>query len=146
MKKLLVAIDDCEVTTIESPAMQRVIELAGAFSSRVWLLHVVPEPRPGPFNVDRKALREGFADEFHHEHQHLQQLAQCLRVRGVDSCALLVEGPPVDTILEKSKQLGVDLVILVCRKHGSLFGALTGAPRERLLGRCPRPIMFVPEG
>jgi nucleotide-binding universal stress UspA family protein len=145
VKKLLVAIDDCESTTTGSRSMQHVVELGRAFSSRVWLLHVVPESRPGPFNVDRKSLREGSASELHHEHQHILQLAQCLRVRGIDTCALLIEGPPVETILEKHRQLETDLIILVCRKHGSLMGALTCAPRERLLAGCPCPILYIPE-
>jgi nucleotide-binding universal stress UspA family protein len=145
VKKLLVAIDDCESTTTGSPSMQHVVELARALSSRVWLVHVVPEPRPAPFNLDRKSLREGSASELHHEHQHLQQLAQCLRVRGIDACALLVEGPTVETILKKYRQLEADLIVLVCRKHAPLLGALTCSPRERLLAGCPCPILYLPE-
>jgi nucleotide-binding universal stress UspA family protein len=145
VKKLLVAIDDCESTTMGSQSMQHVVELARALSSRVWLVHVVPEPRPAPFNLDRKSLRAGSASELHHEHQHLQQLAQCLRVRGIDACALLVEGPTVETILKKYRQLEADLIVLVCRKHAPLLGALTCSPRERLLAGCPCPILYLPE-
>jgi hypothetical protein len=91
VKNILVAIDDCEATTIASPILQRAIELAGAFSSKVWILHVVPHPGEAPFNVDSRLLRREVAAELRHEHGFLQHLAQGLRDRGIDATALLFE-------------------------------------------------------
>ena len=144
MKKLLVAIDSCEATTIASPIMERTIELASAFSSKVWLLHVVPKPRHEPFNVDSKTLRREVAAEFRHEHEFLQHLAQCLRDRAVDATALLVQGGIIKTILKESQRLEIDLIVLGCHGHGLLYGALTDVTDEGLLSKCARPIMFVP--
>jgi nucleotide-binding universal stress UspA family protein len=124
--------------------MKQTLELANAFSSKVWVLHVVPPPRQPPFNVDSKTLRREVAAEFHHEHEFLQQFAQCLRDREIEATALLVEGATVNTILKESDRLDIDLVILGCHKHGLLYGALLEVTEEGLLGKCPRPIMFVP--
>jgi nucleotide-binding universal stress UspA family protein len=144
VKNILVTIDSCEATTIASPIMERTIELANAFSSKVWVLHVVAHSRQEPFNVDSKTLRRELAAEFRHEHEFLQHLAQCLRDRAVDATALLVEGATIKTILKESKRLDIDLIVLGCHEHGVLYGALTDITGEGLLGKCARPVMFIP--
>jgi hypothetical protein len=65
--------------------MERTLDLASAFSSNVWILHIVPRSRQPPFNIDSKTLRQEVAAELHHEHEFFQQLAQCLRDRDVDA-------------------------------------------------------------
>ena len=145
MKRLLVAVDNCEATTMASPLMERTLELAGAFSSKVWILHVAPSShQPAPFNVDSRALRHGAADELCNEHEFLQGLAQCLRDRGIDARALLIEGPTIRTLLKEAQRQEIDLIVLGCHKHGALYGALLEFTEEGLLSKCPCPIMFVP--
>jgi nucleotide-binding universal stress UspA family protein len=124
--------------------VERTLELASAFSSKVWLLHVVPTSREPPFNVDSKTLRQEVAAELRHEHDFLQHLAQCLRDREIDATALLVEGATIRTMLKESDRLDIDLIVLGCRRHGRLFGALMDATEESMLSKCPRPIMFIP--
>jgi nucleotide-binding universal stress UspA family protein len=144
VKNILVAIESCETITIASPIMQRVLELAGAFSSKVWVLHVVPHGRQPPFNVDDRTLRREIAAEFRHEHEFLQHLAQCLRDRDIDATALLVQGATIRTILKESERLDIDLLVLGCHRHGLLYGALLDTTEEGLLSKCPRPIMLIP--
>ncbi|MEN8133458.1 MAG: universal stress protein, partial [Pseudomonadota bacterium] len=74
----------------------------------------------------------------------LQQLAQCLRDRDIDTKAMLVEGATIKTLLKESERLDVDLIVLGCHKHGLLYGAIMDVTEEGLLSKCPRPIMFVP--
>ena len=145
MKNLLVAIESCEAITIASPIMQHTLELARAFSSKVWILHVVPHAGQAPFNVDSRTLRREVAAEYRHEHEFLQHLASCLRDRDIDATALLVEGKPVKMILKESERLNIDLVILGCHRHGPFYCALLDATDEGLLGKCQRPIMLIPE-
>ena len=144
MKNILVAIESCETTTIASPIVERTLELARAFSSKVWILHIVPHTREAPFNVDSKTMRSEMAAELRHQHEFLQYLAQCLRDRGADATALLVEGATIKTLLEESERLDIDLIILGCHRHGMLYGALMDVTEEGMLSRCARPIMFVP--
>ena len=144
MKNILVAIDDCETTTITTPIMEKTLELASAFSSKVWILHIVPHPGQPPFNIDNRILRQEVAAELRHEHKFLQHLAQGLRDQGIDATALLIEGAITRTILKESDRLDIDLIILGCHKHGLLYGALMEFTEEGLLSKCPRPIMFIP--
>ena len=144
VKNLLVAIDDCEATTIESQLMTQTIQLARAFSSKVWVLHIAARSNQVPFSVDRTLLRQEAAAELRHEHTALQRLTQGLRDRNIEASALLLEGPVIKTILEKTEHLAIDLIILGCHRHGLLYGALMEFTEEGLLSKCPRPIMFVP--
>lgn len=124
--------------------MERTIELAHAFSSNVWILHVAPKSHKTPFNVDNKALRREVASELHKEHEFLQYLAKCLRDRDVEATALLVEGATIKTILHESDRLNIDLIVLGCHKHVGLYGALMDGTEEGLLSKCSHPILFVP--
>ncbi len=144
MNNILVAIESCETTTIASPIVEKALELAGAFSSKVWVLHVVPPPRQ-PYNIDSKISRHALSEELHHEHEFLQHLAKCVQNKGVDASALLVEGPIISTILNESERLEIDLIVLGCHRHGMLYGALMDITEEGLLSKCTRPIMFIPE-
>jgi len=144
VKNILVAIDDHEAATLASPIIARTLELATAFSSKVWLLHIVPPARQPPFNIDEDVLRKEMSGELRHEHRFLHHLAQSLRERHIDATALLVEGPVVRTILDESARFDIELIILGCHRHGLLFGALTEFTEEGLLSKCPRPIMFIP--
>ena len=145
MKKILMAIESCETTTIASPIVEKTLELAGAFSSKVWVLHVAPPSRQHPYNVDSKISRDAISGELRHEHEFLQHLARCMENKNVNATALLVEGPIINTILNESERLGVDLVVLGCHRHGMLYGALMEDTEEGLVSKCTRPIMFIPE-
>ena len=145
MKNILVAVDDIENTSITSPIMERTLELACAFSSKVWILHVVPHTHQNtPFNIDTSVLRREVAAELHEQHTFLQNLAQSMRDRDVNAKALLIEGATIKTILKESERLDIDLIILGCFRHSLLYGVLTEFTEEGLLSKCPRPIMFIP--
>jgi nucleotide-binding universal stress UspA family protein len=125
--------------------MEQTLELAGAFSSKVWIVHIVPDARrPTPFNVDSKVLRHEVATELCKEHKFLQSLAQSMRDHDIDAKALLIEGATIRTILSESDRLNIDLIVLGCHRHGLLYGVLMEFTEEGLLSKCPRPIMFVP--
>lgn len=145
MKNILVAIDDIETTTIASPIMQQASELAHAFSGRMWIIHIVPQTRePGPFNVDDRVLRHEGAAELGSEHEFLQTLARCVRDRGIEAKALLLEGATVRTILKESERLAIDLIVLGCHRHRVPYGVLAEFTEEGVLGNCTCPIMYVP--
>ena len=137
-------VEDCETTTITSSIVEKTLEVS-TFSSKVWVLHVAPPSHPSPYNVDSKTFRHDVASEFCHEHDFLQHLAQCMRNKNnIDVTALFVRGSTINTVLEESERLVIDLVVLGCQKHGQLFSALMDDTDESLLAKCSRPIMFVP--
>ncbi len=144
MKNILMAIEDCETTTTASPIVEKTLELASAFSSKVWILHVAPPSRQSPYNVDNKVFRHEVATELRHEHDFLQQLAKCMQSEKIEVTALLLQGSIISTILQESERLDIDLLVLGCHKQGLLYSALMDDTDEGLLAKCTRPIMFVP--
>ena len=144
VKNILMTIEDCETTSISSPIVEKTIELASAFSSKVWILHIVPPSRQSPYNVDNKMFRHEVATELRHEHDFLQHLAKCMQDENIEATALLVQGSIMSTILQESERLVIDLVVLGCHKQGLLYSALMDDTDEGLLAKCSRPIMFVP--
>jgi nucleotide-binding universal stress UspA family protein len=144
VKNILMTIEDCETTSIASPVVEKTLELASAFSSKVWILHIVPPSRQPPYNVDNKMFRHEVATELRHEHDFLQHLAKCMQNDNIDVTALLVQGSIISMILQESERLGIDLVVLGCHKQGLLYSALMDDTDEGLLAKCYRPIMFVP--
>ena len=144
MKNILVAIEDCQSTTIASPLIKQAIELASAFSGKVKILHVVPQSRQYPFNIDKKIIRDEIAHELHDEHKCLQQLTKRLRDQNVDATSLLVEGAVIKTILHEAKRLDIDLIILGRHRHGVLYSTLMNGTEENLLKKCACAVMFVP--
>jgi len=144
VKNILMTIEDCETTTIASSVVEKTLELASAFSSKVWILHIVPPSRQSPYNVDNKMFRHEVATELRHEHDFLQHLAKCMQDVNIDVTALLVQGSIISTILQESERLDIDLAVLGCHKQGLLYSALMDDTDEGLLAKCSRPIMFVP--
>ena len=144
MKNILMTVEDCETTTIASPIVEKTLELASTFSSKVWILHIVPSTNQSPYNVDNKMFRRDVATEFCQEHDFLQHLAKCMRDKNIDASALLVQGSILSTILAESERLVIDQVILGCHKHGQLFSAMMNDTDENLLAKCSFPILFVP--
>jgi nucleotide-binding universal stress UspA family protein len=146
VKNILVAIDDIAGTTATSAVIARAVELARAFSSKVWLVHVVPPGRATtPFTVPREVLRGQVATELCHEHKSMQHLAQHLRDNDIVSTGLLVEGATVKMILAEADRLNADLIIVGSHSHGLLYRALLDGTGERLLNESSRPVLFVPE-
>jgi len=144
VKRILLTIKDFETTTITSPIVEKTAELAGYCSSKVFLIHITPPPRHSPFNVDSEVFRREIANELRHEHKSLQQLANCMREKNIDTTALLVHGPVIKTILQEAERLAIDLVILGRHKHGHLYSALMDDTEEGLLAKSTCPVMFVP--
>ena len=145
MKTIVVAIENIEGTDLASPLIVHTMKLAAKFSSKVWLVHVVPRLGTTPFTVPRELLRDGAATELHHEHNRLQHLTGTMRDRGINAAALLVEGSTVKTILDEADRLDADLLILASHSHSLLYRTLLDGTEERLLNKSKRPVLFVPE-
>ena len=145
MKSILVAIDEVQDVTADTALIQRSMALARAFSSRVWLVHVVPRPGITPFNVEREVLRKESAAELRHEHAALQRLAGQLRARGIDATALMVQGPTVKTLIQQAERHDADIVLVTCHRHSRLYRALLEDAGQRLLQASSRPVLFVPQ-
>ena len=91
-ENVLMTIGDCETITIASSIVEKTLELASVFSSKVWILHIAPPSHQSPYNVDNKMFRNDVASKFRRKHNCLQHLAKCMQDLNIDATALLVQG------------------------------------------------------
>lgn len=137
---LLVPIDFSDVTPRVLDAAKN---LAGAFQSRVVLLHISePEPdfvgfEPGPVSV-----RASVAKEFHAEHKQLEDAKAAFT--GIEVTALHIQGPTVEKILSEADRQGADMIVLGSHGHGALHNLLTGSVAGGVLKSAPCPVLVVP--
>ena len=134
---ILVAID-------LSSASQRILDkaktLALALPAKVCLLHVIE----GDLDfLDLEPDLQG-SQEFPREHKDLQKEVDVLRESGIDTKGLLSQGSVVDLILQKSKQLGVDIIVIGTHGHGGVHHMIFGSVSEGVLRSSACPVLVIP--
>ena len=140
--KLLAALDF-------SPATPAVLREARAWALRLhaplWLIHIAePDPDFIGYKAGPDTVRDAMARKFHREHQQLETAAKELRDAGVDTTALLLQGPTADTILKEADRLGVDAILMGTRARGALREFIAGSVCKQVLHGATRPVLLVP--
>ncbi|MEL0586459.1 MAG: universal stress protein [Candidatus Thiodiazotropha sp. (ex. Lucinoma kazani)] len=140
--KLLVAVDLSDSTQI---IVKKAEEIAKAFSAKVWILHnAEPEPDVLEFRADPQAARESLAEKFHCEHRQIQEIAKRLRKEGLETTALLVHGPTIETILKEASDLDVDMIVVGTHGRSAMYQLLVGSVSKGILHQSRCPILVVP--
>jgi len=140
--KLLVAIDFSEVTEL---ILEKVEEIALKTGAKVWLIHVVrPEPDFIGYEVGPDSERNFMAKRFRDKHVKIQEVSEKLKKRGINITPLLVQGPTVETIIEKAKKLNVDMIVSGSHGHGKMFYIMVGSTSKGLIKKSPIPMLIIP--
>jgi len=120
-------------------------EIARAVSAKLWLLHIAePEPDFIGFHVGPQSVTDSYSQKFRREHRQIQDIADRLRREGVDTTALLVQGPTVETILLKAAKLDADMIIAGTHGRGAMYQLLVGSVSEGILHGAKCPTLIVP--
>ncbi|HEX5363846.1 MAG TPA: universal stress protein [Gallionella sp.] len=140
--KILVAVDLADAT---EKVVNKVEELAPLLSAAVWLLHVAePEPDFVGLDVGPQHVRDALSNVFHHEHVQIQQIAERLRSRGIDTTALLVQGATAEGILQEAAKLQVDMIVLGSHGSGAVRQIVLGSVSAGVLQKSACPVLLVP--
>ena len=140
--KIVVAIDLSEST---DRIINEVKEFAASRSAKIWLLHVAsPEPDFVGLDVGPQSERDALAEKFHREHAQLQQLADRLRAADLETTALLVQGPTIETLLNEVTKLGANLVVVGSHGKGAMYQLLVGSISEGVLRKAECPVLVIP--
>lgn len=141
MKKILAAIDFSEATP---RLMEQAEKLALGLGAHLWLVHVEPpDPEFVGYDAGPQSVRNGVAREIHRDHQTLQDLADNCRAVGVETTALLLQGPSADAITGKAEELGVDFIIMGSHGRTGLRKLLMGSVSEQVMREAHCPVMVV---
>lgn len=142
MKNIIVAIafDQKELVLIDHAE-----KYARAEGAKVWIIHcAAPDPEFVSLKISSEYERNTRADELREEHRFIQELADGLNDKGVEAESLLIQGPAVETILEKSAELKADLIISGLHEHGLMYNVIIGNTALGLLKNAKIPVLTVP--
>lgn len=142
MKNILVSIDFNEQ---EDFLMDKAYELAKAFDSKIWLVHIAaPDPDFVGYDVGPQYIRDTRADDLRAEHKLLQDYAQILEDKGVRAEGLLVQGATVEMLLKEAKKLSTDLIITGHHDHNFIYKAFIGSISDEIIKDSKIPVLMVP--
>ena len=142
MKTVIIAIDFSDVTT-------KLLTAAKEFTkgeTKVYLIHVAaPEPDFVGYGVGPEYIRNDRAKELLEEHGMLNEYKEQLLNEGVETEALLIGGPTVETLLAEIDKLQADLFIIGRKGHSKLYDLVMGSVCKDILPKLKIPTLVVPE-
>ena len=139
---ILVAID---LSNASQKILDKAKTLAIALSAKVCLLHVIEgEPDFLDDEPDLQNSSDQGQQELPQEHNDLQKEIDGLRQSGIEAKGLLSQGSVVDTILQKSKQLEIDIIIVGTHGHGGVHHMIFGSVSEGVLRNTSCPVLVIP--
>ena len=140
--RILVPTDFSEPATA---ALKWATALAREFGSRLYLLHVVPEPYAYPWGTELSTLplNDILAQSEEAARQRLTELAAETKLPAGQVTTRAVVGTPVDQVLALVKDEQIDLVVLGTHGRGLVGHLLLGSVAERVVRRSPVPVLTV---
>lgn len=143
MSHILAGID---FSPVSEAVVREAERLAGAGDgAQVTLLHVAaPDPEFVGYDAGPQTVRDARATELRREHATLGAWADAIRSRGIETRAVLVAGPTVDTILGKAREVGASTIILGSHGHGRLYDAIVGSVSAGVIRDATCPVLVVP--
>lgn len=116
-----------------------------ALGAKVWVTHVVaPQSEFRAYGGGPRTDRNVAALELRQEHRLVQAAAAAMREDGLEAVGLMIEGPPVRTILDEAGRLEVDLIIIGSHGYGAVFSALLGSVSAGVVRKAACPVLVVP--
>ena len=142
IKRILVPTDFSEPA---DAALKWAATLAREFDSRLYLLHVVPEPYAYPWGTELSTLplNDILAQSEEAARQRLGELAAETKLPAAQLSTSAVVGTPVDQVLALIKNEQIDLVVLGTHGRGLVGHLLLGSVAERVVRRSPVPVLTV---
>jgi len=139
---ILVALD---LSSASQKILDKAKTLAIALPAKVCLLHVIEgEPDFLDDEPDLQNSSDQGQQEFPQEHKNLQKEVDGLRQSGIETKGLLSQGSVVEVILQKSKQLEIDIIIVGTHGHGGVHHMIFGSVSEGVLRDTSCPVLVIP--
>jgi nucleotide-binding universal stress UspA family protein len=143
MKNIVALVDLSDLTF---KVLKQAHFLAVAFKSRVVILHVVPK-EPAMVQVGLSSpviLQDPPPERVHQHHDRLIEMRDSLVKFGVDAVVRQMVGASVESVLEETRKLGADLIILGSHHHSTIYHLLVGSMTDDVLKHAHCPVLVVP--
>ena len=126
--------------------VEKAYEMALAFEAKIWILHV-SEPDPDDYislEAGPQFLHDKRVAKRQQEAVLVKKLTDGLRSINVRAESLLIEGPTAKTIVKKTAELNIDLVIAGHQKRNFFYQLFVGNKDQDLLDELSIPVLVVP--
>ncbi len=142
LNNILVAIDFSEAT---HDIVATAIMLHDTHSAKFWVVHAddsapyLSSPEngdlPAPETVDMQSNDADVA---------MAKIREQLSRAEMAAEFVRLEGPAVDGILEKAREIDADLIVIGAQRHGRFYRMFFGDTGDELMRRSPCPVLVVP--
>jgi nucleotide-binding universal stress UspA family protein len=130
--RILVPLEGAAESNVVLPLAR---SLAGGPDARITLLRVVPQP----LSLSERAM-------FNERSEQLRRAADELSSGGIQVESAIRQGEIVDEILQQSRDLAADLIVMRSHGRASLTRAVLGSVTERVLAESSVPLLLVGPG
>ena len=142
-----------EITKILSPtdfseysrfALKYAMALAESFRARLYVMHVCEHSIIGAgTEAYHFSVPEFLADVEKAEKESLERIVNEIRSTGIDAEAVFATGRAYIDIVEKAKELDVDLITLATHGRKGLSHLVFGSTAEKIVRLAPCPVLTV---
>jgi nucleotide-binding universal stress UspA family protein len=141
VRKILVPVDfsKCGMAGVRYAAF-----LARALLARLCLFHAFLPPSPMVLDRVSSSIEHQYETDLANAKKNLQAFGQHTFMRGVKHEKEVCSGHVVDEICSRTKQPGIDLVVLSTRGRSGIDRFLLGSVAEHVLRYADCPVMVVP--
>jgi nucleotide-binding universal stress UspA family protein len=145
MKAIIVAVDFSNAT----PGVTQIaMELAKSFGADLQLVHVI-EPEPGYAAYGFTPAEFPAMLEFREEAKRrasgkLEELLATVRAQVPAATSKMVEGSPLQMLLDHIRRSGADFVVVGSHGHGVIASLLLGSVAEGMVRKASVPTLIVP--
>jgi nucleotide-binding universal stress UspA family protein len=142
--KTLVALVDLSDLTFK--VLKQAQTLAKAFDSQLIILHVVTkEPVTVDVGIASPTIkRKPSPQVVQREYSQLLEMRDSLVKLGVRASVQQLEGATVETVLEETRKLEADMIILGSHHHSTFYDLIIGSVTNDVLKRAHCPVLVVP--
>ncbi|MGI9525795.1 MAG: universal stress protein [Weeksellaceae bacterium] len=142
MKNILVPVD---LSSFSNEVINQAINLAKEINGKLTLLHVVSLDIGFIIgDMGYHYLPELEETTLHEDAKALNELELKVREMGVEVNSLVKQGIPVDTILEEAESLGIDIIAIGSKGHGTLYEAFVGSVCRDVIKHSEIPVYVIP--
>lgn len=138
IKKILVPTDG---SAPSKRAFKTALDYAKVFKAEIKMLHVVPMPPLGLYDVSLFHVTDEQLDEI--GKQIMDEVSEGLDFDGTKVDVKAVSGYPAAEIIKTIDDDKIDLVIIGSRGRSPLAGALLGSVTQNILSGISCPVMVV---
>lgn len=143
MKNILVAINKEQNA---GRLLAKAEKLAGAFGSKVWILHV-SEPDPDDFlglEAGPQFAHEKRLQNRKKEGELIKRLTEDLQARNFKAEGMQLQGSTAKLIKAQVKELNVDLLIAGHHKRNFFYQLFVGNVEQEIIEDLKVPVLLVP--